>query len=177
MQSSLAMDHQDDSRQTFYPSQTVQSKSNKMMASTSQAPDSKPTAFPGPANLALESEAWLSGSVSPKGPPCPLVPNLAFGRVEQPVATTRSRFIPDPVYARDGAASTQRIASLPFPKTVTEHFVGVGSSIRDPEIRLQNCTRPPAVRIKTHHPRTPDVGIGILIFICQTTEQVRSLLK
>jgi hypothetical protein len=76
----------------------------------------------------------------------------------------RSRFIPDPVYARDGAASTQRIASLPFPKTVTEHF-DLRSSIRDPEIRLQKCTRPPAVRIKTHHPRTPDVGIGILIFM------------
>jgi hypothetical protein len=165
VQSSLAMEHQRDSRQTFYPSQTGQSKSNKMRASKSKAPDSETTAFPGPANLTLESEAWLSGSVSPKVPPFPLVPNLAFSRVEQPVATTRSRFIPHPVYARDGAASPQRIASLPFPKMVTEHFVGVGSSIQDPEIRLQKCTRPAGVRIKTHHPRTPDVGIGILIFM------------
>ena len=77
---------QEDSRETFYPSQAGQSKSNKMPASKSQAPDSKPTAFPGQANLALESEAWLSGSVNPKGPPCPLVPNVAFGSVAQPVA-------------------------------------------------------------------------------------------
>ena len=35
----------------------------------------------------------------------------------------------------------------------------------DPDIRLQKVTTPPAVRIKTHHDRTPDVGIGILIYI------------
>ena len=33
----------------------------------------------------------------------------------------------------------------------------------DPEIRLQKSRSPTPVRIKTHHGRAPDVGIGILI--------------
>ena len=33
----------------------------------------------------------------------------------------------------------------------------------DPDIRLQKCMTPSAVRIKPHHTRRPDVGIGILI--------------
>jgi hypothetical protein len=128
VQSSLAMDHsnvlpiadpsrplsQEDSRETFYPSQTGQSNSNKMPASTSQALDSKPTAFPGPANLALESEAWLSESVSPKGPPCPLVPNVAFGSVAQPVAKALTDTAAPPP-ANQGAPPASTAAALPPP--------------------------------------------------------------
>ena len=35
----------------------------------------------------------------------------------------------------------------------------------DPTIRLQKCVAPAALRIKTHHPRTPDVGTGILVSV------------
>jgi hypothetical protein len=85
-----------------------------MPASKGQAPDSKPTAFPGPANLALESEAWLSGSVKPKGPPCRLVPNLAFGSVEQPVAKALTGTAAPPP-AKPGAPPAGTAAALPPP--------------------------------------------------------------
>jgi hypothetical protein len=128
VQSSLAMDHpnvlrianpnrplsQEDSRETFYPSQTEQSNPNKMPASASQALASKPTAFPGPANLALESEAWLSESVSPKGPPCPLLPNVAFSSVEQPVAKALTGTAAPPP-AKHNAPPTNPAAALPPP--------------------------------------------------------------
>ena len=35
----------------------------------------------------------------------------------------------------------------------------------DPMIRLQKCLAPAALRIKTHHPRTPDVGTGVLVSV------------
>ena len=47
-------------------------------------------------------------------------------------------------------------------RSTTEHS-SARSCRLDPDIRLQKSTTPIAVRIKRHHDRTPDVGIGILI--------------
>ena len=49
-------------------------------------------------------------------------------------------------------------------RSTTEHS-SARSCRLDPDIRLQKSTTPIAVRIKRHHDRTPDVGIGILISI------------
>ena len=38
----------------------------------------------------------------------------------------------------------------------------------DPTIRLQKSLAPEGVRIKTHHNRQPDVGIGILVSVCRS---------
>ena len=56
----------------------------------------------------------------------------------------------------------QRVGWRPVQRTATEHS-RARSGMLDPDIRLQKCTSHAAVRIQTHHPRTPDVGIGILI--------------
>ena len=58
----------------------------------------------------------------------------------------------------------QRDGSRVVQRTATEHSPTT-RSVLDPAIVLQKCKTPPAVHIKTHHNRTPDVGIGILIFI------------
>ena len=75
------------------------------------------------------------------------------------------RFTPHPVYARCQSASPQRICSLPLQRTATEHSLA-RSGVLHPDIRLQKSSTPIAVRkAGTHHKRTPDVGIGILISI------------
>ena len=58
--------------------------------------------------------------------------------------------------------SPARPAWNPKQRTATEHSPA-RSRVLDPDIRLQKSRTPTAVRIKTHHDRTPDVGIGILI--------------
>ena len=35
----------------------------------------------------------------------------------------------------------------------------------DPTIRMQKCLAPEWARIKTHHPRLPDIGTGILVTV------------
>ena len=52
----------------------------------------------------------------------------------------------------------------PKRRTATEHSP-TRSPVLDPEIVLQKCAAPTAVRIKAHHDRTPDVGIGVVICI------------
>ena len=86
----------------------------------------------------------------------------------------------------------QRVGSRAVQRTATEHSPDANSSppspsteakdaswiehllqkhpparsrVLDPDILLQKSKTLPAVRIKTHHDRTPDVGIGILIFM------------
>ena len=100
---------QQDSRATFYPPQTGQSKANKMPARQSQAPDSETTAFPGPANLAPKTEAWLSGSVSPKGPPWQLASNSASS------ADVKPSSVEQPVAVPDKPATAAAAAALPAP--------------------------------------------------------------
>ena len=58
------------------------------------------------------------------------------------------------------------LGSHALQRSATEHS-RAGSRVLDPEIVLQKDPEldPTAVRIKTHHSRTPDVGIGILISI------------
>ena len=58
--------------------------------------------------------------------------------------------------------SPARSAWNPKQRTATEHSPA-RSCVLDPDIRLQKSRTPTAVRIKGHHGRTPDVGIGILI--------------
>ena len=58
----------------------------------------------------------------------------------------------------------------PLQRTATEHSrAGSGHSTAqsrmDPDIRLQKSMTPAAVPCKTHHSRTPDVGIGIRVFM------------
>ena len=58
----------------------------------------------------------------------------------------------------------------PLQRTATEHSrAGSGHSTAqsrtDPDIQLQKSKTPAAVPCKTHHPRTPDVGIGIRVFM------------
>ena len=60
--------------------------------------------------------------------------------------------------------SPARSAWNPKQRTATEHSPA-RSCVLDPDIRLQKSRTPTAVRIKGHHGRTPDVGIGILIFM------------
>ena len=70
----------------------------------------------------------------------------------------------------------QRLGSRALQRAATEHSRGASSGtatehsparsrVLDPDIRLQKSRTTAAVRIKTHHPRTPDVGIVILIFM------------
>ena len=68
----------------------------------------------------------------------------------------------EPDYAPCRPASPQRTASRSLQRTATEHSPA-SSRVLDPDIRLQKSKTPTAVHIKTHHGRTPDVGIGILI--------------
>ena len=58
----------------------------------------------------------------------------------------------------------------PLQRTATEHSrAGSGHSTAqsrtDPDIQLQKSKTPAAVPCKTHHPRPPDVGIGIRVFM------------
>ena len=52
--------------------------------------------------------------------------------------------------------------SCALQRTATEHSLA-RSGVLDPDIRLQKVSTSPTVRIKTHHNRTPDVGMSILI--------------
>ena len=67
---------------------------------------------------------------------------------------------------RRAASSSASSSSHALQRSATEHSPA-GSRALDPEIVLQKDPEldPTAVRIKTHHSRTPDVGIGILIRI------------
>ena len=58
----------------------------------------------------------------------------------------------------------QRRGSHASQRTAAEHSPARSRRL-DPEILLQKSGINTAVRIKTHHSRTPDVGIGIRIFM------------
>ena len=65
-------------------------------------------------------------------------------------------------YAPCRPASNHRAATEASRRTATEHSPATSRKL-DPDIRLQKYRTTGTARIKAHHPRTPDVGIGILI--------------
>ena len=92
---------------------------------------------------AVQSSATEHSRATNSAPPC---------SDSQPPPCSDSQ----PEYARWRAVSPER--------TATEHSCAQSGRL-DPDIRLQKCMNPAAVRLKTHHNRSPDVGIGILIYM------------
>ena len=103
-------------------------------------------------------------SEAPPSPPTDFVAPSEATEHSRAINCPHPRFTPNSVYARCRSASPQRVDSPPLHRTATEHSIA-RSRVVDPSIRLQKSKRPIAVRIKEHHDRTPDVGIGILISI------------
>ena len=62
------------------------------------------------------------------------------------------------------SAMLQRLGSHVSQRTATEHSPARSRGL-DPDIRLQKANTPTDVRLKKHHDRKPDVGIGIRIFV------------
>ena len=92
---------------------------------------------------AVQSSATEHSRATNSAPPC---------SDSQPPPCSDSQ----PEYARWRAVSPER--------TATENSCAQSGRL-DPDIRLQKCMNPAAVRLKTHHNRSPDVGIGILIYM------------